>query len=86
MKEASSTEEVKKEIADCLIVFAGIYRFDKEKGNLLISILRIMSEGFFSEIEKLANEKWEINKKRKWEFKNGVYHHIVEDLKIEKSQ
>lgn len=76
VKKASSIEEAKKEFADCLIVFAGIYRFDKNKGNILLLILRLTFGGIFSEIEKLANKKWEINKKRKWEFKNGVYHHI----------
>ena len=78
-KDAETDEQRKKELADCLIVCAGIYRFDHAKGMYkmldITDIIKLRKYNL-TEIEDLANCKWLINLNRKWEFKDGSYHHI----------
>lgn len=76
---ASNDEQKKKELADCLIVCAGIYRFSKQVGiTQMMNIYGIIHKNKFSkeEVEDKATAKWLINLNRKWEFKDGSYHHI----------
>lgn len=62
-----------------MIVCAGIYRFSKQVGiTQMLNIYGIIQKNKFSkeEVEDKATAKWLINLNRKWEFKNGSYHHI----------
>lgn len=72
---APSCEDKCQEAADCIICCIGLYNYD-ERGAMYL--LRTWEESCseWAVIEKMVLDKWEINKKRKWEFKNGVYHHI----------
>lgn len=76
---ASTMEQKKKELADCLIVCAGIYRFDTILGSeQMLEIYKIIKQNKFEEqdIEQKANTKWQINLNRKWEYKDGRDHHL----------
>lgn len=69
------------EIADCFIVCCGIYRFAPKVALLNASSILATAEqfGIRSVLLKSVEAKWEFNKKRKWKFENGIYHHIGED-------
>lgn len=69
------------EIADCFIVCCGIYRFAPKVALLNASSLIATAEqfGIRSVLLKSVEAKWEFNKSRKWEFKDGMYHHVGED-------
>ena len=75
---APTVEDKYNEAADCIICCIGLYNYDKRGASYLLHNWRELfcDRVAIEKIEKLVNEKWEINKKRKWEFKNGVYHHI----------
>ena len=78
-RQARIDEQKKKELADCLIVCAGIYRFSKQVGiTQMLNIYGIIQKNKFSkeEVEDKATAKWLINLNRKWEFKDGSYHHV----------
>lgn len=71
-----------KELADVLIVCAGIYRFDKEKA--IREMKKIYGMAFImcitgDDLDQEVNRKWLINLKRKWEWNGKTYHHIGED-------
>lgn len=71
-----------KELADVLIVCAGIYRFDQEKA--VKEMKRIYEIAFImcitrDDLEQEVNRKWQINLKRKWEWNGKTYHHIGGD-------
>lgn len=72
-----------KELADCLIVCAGIYRFLPGLGYT--TALRVcemvgdFNEGTIVQLVKKAEEKWSINERRKWQFVDGVYKHVGVD-------
>lgn len=79
-KVAETRAQREKELADCLIVCAGIYRFSKVVGKMLAN--EVMDEARIWDLDEVylkALKKWEINKSRKWEYKDGVYHHIGVD-------
>jgi NTP pyrophosphatase (non-canonical NTP hydrolase) len=70
-----------KELADVLIVCAGIYRFDQKKAieemNAVYNICVIIGIDW-EDIDKEVARKWEINKQRKWAWNGKTYHHIEE--------
>ena len=74
-EQAETEEELQKEIADFVIVCAGLSRWCPEVAQLLIK-----KQGFSPEqkeiIKELVNRKWQINLKRKWEWNGKTYHHI----------
>lgn len=80
-EKAEDLFEVQNELADSLIVCCGIYRFAPKTALVVATSILSTAEsfGFKSILLKKANEKWEVNKKRKWKYENGIYHHIGED-------
>lgn len=70
-----------KELADVLIVCAGIYRFDPkraiEEKNLVYNICVFMDIDW-EDLEKEIKRKWRINLKRKWKWNGKTYHHVEE--------
>lgn len=75
--EADGYNEIVDELADCLIVCCGIYRFAKKVAlNNASNFVGIAEAfGFKSILFKRAEEKWKINLSRKWSYRNGKYHH-----------
>lgn len=69
------------ELADCFIVCAGLYRFVQKTALLTMSgISNAVEElGYKDVFLKCVEAKWEFNKTRRWEVKNGYYHHLGED-------
>lgn len=68
-----------KELADVIIVCAGIYRFDPKKAKK--EIMRIddicdLKNIDKDYIEKEVKRKWKINLKRKWAWNGKTYHHV----------
>ncbi|MEE0060463.1 MAG: hypothetical protein UE295_06525 [Acutalibacteraceae bacterium] len=80
-ENADDIFSVQDELADGLLVSCGIYRFAPKSALLVASSIIGTAEhfGFKSILLRKAKEKWEVNKKRKWKYENGIYHHIGED-------
>lgn len=79
LNKAKSKAKQTIELADCYICCAGMYRFDKEIAENNLAIIQLMAETLgidWLDILKTAVKKWEVNIKRKWEYKDGKYHHI----------
>lgn len=71
-----------KELADVIIVCAGIYRFDPEKAKeeaMRIDDICYLKNIDKDYIEKEVNRKWKINLKRKWAWNGKTYHHVGDD-------
>lgn len=72
-----------KELADCLIVCAGIYRFLPGLGYTaalrVCEMVEDFNEGTIVQLVKKAEEKWLISERRKWQFVDGVYKHVGVD-------
>lgn len=74
-----------KELADCLIVCAGIYRFCSPLARLAAREIFSTAKDCFGVcpdcLVKEARRKWNINKSRKWVFDTvlGVYKHVGKD-------
>lgn len=67
------------ELADCFICCAGMYRFDKQIANCNLAVIQLMADALgidWSDVQETAAKKWEVNMKRKWEYKDGKYHHV----------
>lgn len=84
LEELEKAEDMYKaisEMADCFIVCCGIYRFSKRVALMLMSAVLTAAEelGYLDVMLKSVEAKWEFNKTRKWEFKDGKYHHVGED-------
>lgn len=77
-KSAKGTAQVVKELADVAICCIGIYRFDRDIAEYIYMTAMSYADtlGLRSSIEEEVNRKWDINTKRKWVFKNGVYKHV----------
>ena len=65
-----------EEIADCIICCIGIYRFAPKTAQFIIKSILQENDEHIVEIYKTVENKWQINLNRKWEYKNGKYHHI----------
>lgn len=70
-----------KELADVLIVCAGIYRFNPDRALREIDRVYENTEklGMTDLVEDEVIRKWDVNKNRKWEWNGKTYHHIDED-------
>lgn len=81
LEQTKGSFEAINELADCFIVCAGIYRFAPQVALLSISGINNTVEelGYKTVFLKCVEAKWEFNKTRKWEFKDGKYHHIGAD-------
>lgn len=79
-EEVEEAEESKgidylKELVDIFIVASSLtYRFNSFIGKHTLLMLEDMLKGN-DKFVKLVEEKMEINRKRKWSFINGTYHH-----------
>ena len=69
------------EVADYLIVCAGIYRFNPDLARRKIDeVYRNMDKlGLIPGVEDHVVRKWEINKKRKWVWNGETYKHEGKD-------
>lgn len=71
------TEESLYELADMIIVSAGIARFDYTYAMGLLSDMLYTAEFSISDIWEAVEKKLEKNRNRKWgKNKEGLYHHI----------
>lgn len=67
-----------EELADCIICCIGIYRFAPQTARFIIKSILTQNDDYIPEIYDAVEHKWQINLNRKWEYKNGRYHHIEE--------
>lgn len=67
-----------EELADCIICCIGISRFAPKTANFIIKSIMTQNDDFLPEIYDAVEHKWKVNLNRKWEYKNGKYHHIEE--------
>lgn len=65
-----------EKIADCIICCIGIYRFAPKTAQFIIKSILQQNDEHIPEIYDAVNYKWQINLSRKWEYKNGKYHHV----------
>lgn len=80
-REAESDEDKLAELADLLIVAAGIARFDKERSQELTMLVHITTseDGYdMTELWDAVQKKMKINRQRKWAKKSGLYKHVEE--------
>ena len=73
---ANSLEHRIEELADCIICCIGIYRFAPQTAHFIIKSILLQNDDYLTNIYDAVEEKWKINLNRKWEYKNGKYHHI----------
>lgn len=76
---AKTKEKRTLELADCYICCAGMYRFDRTIAETYVAIVEVTAESLgidWSDVLDVASKKWAVNMKRKWEYKDGKYHHI----------
>lgn len=84
LKKASidgDMNQVKNESIDVVIVSSVLKdRYSNALGDVVFSSImdKISSVADFNEVVVALENKFEINKKRKWTFENGVYRHIGE--------
>lgn len=76
VETAETLQDRIEEIADCIICCIGIYRFAPAVARFIIKMIAIESDAYLPEIYDAVENKWKINLSRKWEFKNGKYHHV----------
>lgn len=75
----NSGQDALSELADMIIVAAGIERFDELFASAFVQFtyMEASDAGFdMTELWDAVEKKMEINKKRKWQKSNGLYHHI----------
>lgn len=76
---AQGTDKSLKELADCIIVCVGLYRFCP---NFARKTVDEIINANIADLEKLDQEvarKWEVNKSRKWQWNGKTYKHIGVD-------
>lgn len=78
VKTANKLSHKIEELADCIICCIGIYRFAPETANFIVKSILAQYDDYVPEIYEAVENKWQINLNRKWEYKNGKYHHIKE--------
>lgn len=83
-KQATDYEHRKNELADCLIVCAGLYRFYPnlaERAALGLYYLGDVWNMSVHTLQTAACEKWRINERRQWRWDDttGTYKHIGTD-------
>ena len=79
-KNAETSEEQIKEIADILIVCGGLYRwFPQTAESIYLRYWFWTNEDNRYWLEQEVNRKWQINLKRKWEWNGKTYHHVGDD-------
>lgn len=73
---AKTDQQVIKELADCIICCAGMYRFVPITAKFLSDEIGIAVK---PAVEEEVNRKWAINLNRKWEWNGKVYKHVGKD-------
>lgn len=76
VETAETLQEKIEEIADCIICCIGIYRFAPQTAQFIINSIVQQNDDHIVEIYEAVEAKWKINLGRKWEYKNGKYHHV----------
>lgn len=77
-RKAGNLEEAIKEYADMFIVSCVLdERFNNPLGFFILSAIDKNDE--IEKLDEAVDEKMEINRKRKWTYKKGVYRHIGEE-------
>lgn len=78
-----SLQHYARELADCLIVAAGIYRFDKEQAMQEVysvyDIINKLGVGFQSMVEMEVDRKWDVDQLREWVWDGKTYKHKGKD-------
>lgn len=73
--KAKNSKEYMAEWADLLISVIGIKRFSEQEFYVHMGFLIECDRPNLNEIVEESFKKLEVNKRRKWVIKNGVYHH-----------
>lgn len=73
---AETLSEKIEELADCIICCIGIYRFAPQTAHFIIKSIVSENNDNIVDIYEAVENKWKINLGRKWEYKNGKYHHV----------
>lgn len=76
VETAETLQEKIEETADCIICCIGIYRFAPKTAQFIINSIVSENDDHIVEIYEAVENKWKINLGRKWEYKNGKYHHV----------
>lgn len=76
VETAKTLQDKIEELADCIICCIGIYRFAPKTAHFIIKSIVQQNDAYLPEIYDAVEAKWKINQNRKWEYKNGKYHHV----------
>ena len=71
--EAEDEEKIKRERADIIIVCCGLYRWFPRLAEAIAAMF------YDATIKEEIIRKWEINKRRKWEWNGKTYKHVGKD-------
>ena len=74
--EVQGTDNSIKELADCIIVCAGLYRWCPNFAKKTTDEIINANIDVFEDLEAEVNRKWQINLKRKWAWNGKTYHHV----------
>jgi hypothetical protein len=74
--EAKDEDHVIRELADCVICCAGMYRFAPKTAELLDGAIGTASRKY---VDEEVERKWRINLKRTWEWNGKTYKHKGKD-------
>ena len=79
-QDAIGFEESLKEMADIVIVCAGLYRWCPLLAETLYNTVNDGAMYYWeNDLEEEVARKWEVNKKRKWVWNGKTYHHEGKD-------
>ena len=76
VETAETLKDKIEELADCIICCIGIYRFAPKTARFIIKSILQQNDDHIPEIYDAVENKWKVNLNRKWEYKNGKYHHV----------
>lgn len=79
LEDAKTNTQVIKELADIVIVCAGLYRWFKSTALVIDFYFAMLNKFIWHEVVKEVDRKWQVNKARKWEWNGKTYKHIGVD-------
>ena len=74
--EVQGTDGCIKELADCIIVCGGLYRWCPNFAKKTVDEIINANFDIVKELEAEVNRKWQINLKRKWVWNGKTYKHV----------
>lgn len=76
---AQGTDRGLKELADCIIVCIGLYRWCPNFAMKTVDEIINANIDDSKELEREVDRKWQVNKTRKWQWNGKTYKHIGVD-------